>query len=218
MTRVFSILFFVCFSYILLANEISFVSSKKQVNNLEKEDSTRHLTVSNIKEQVNILVKEEATRELTVSNCKPDGRITKLMEKIDEIGHRLMSLETQSDDAMGLSEKCLAVLSALRERRIYAYMLWAEGRLEEVNQGRYADLRSLSQHELMKLYEYLSDINISIIRENMLNREIMARLAEIYDCLDNSNKPLVRINAIKQQRDPLSINIDKPIRKSLDDF
>lgn len=197
MIRSIIILFGLYFCNIILADNFNLVSIKEEVNNL---------------------VKEEASRELTVSNCKPDKRITQLMGKIDAIGQKLMSQEMQTNDIMELSEKCLAILSVLRERRVYAYMLWAEGRLEGASQGRYANLKTLPQSELIKLYEYLSNINISIIRENMLNREIMGKLAEIYDCLDNSNKPLVRINAIQQQRDPLSNNINLPIRKSLDDF
>lgn len=180
--------------------------------------TAENFDLSSLKEQVNELVKNEAARELTVANCKPDKRITILMTEIDTIGQKLMSQEDQTDDTMELSEKCLAVLAALRERRIYAYMLWAEGCLEGASRERYANLKSLSQSDLMKLYEILSDINISIIKENMLNREIMARLAEIYDCLDNANKPKVRIRAIQQQRDPLSTINNVPIRKSLDDF
>ena len=81
--------------------------------------STGFFDLSGIKEQINKLVNEEATRELTVANCKPDKRITTLMREIDSIGQKLMSQENQTDDIMGVSEKCLAILSALRERRIY---------------------------------------------------------------------------------------------------
>ena len=198
MKHSFFIVLGVCFCSLLLGNDFNLLS---------------------LKEQVNKLVEEEASRELTVANCKPDKRITELMLTIDGIGQKLMSQEDQTDEIMELSGKCLAILSALRERRIYAYMLWAEGCLEKASRGRYANLKSLSQSDLINLYEYLSGINISINRESMLNREIMARLAEIYDCLDNSNKPIVRIKAIQQQRDPLSNNITNvPIRKSLDDF
>ena len=63
-----------------------------------------------------------------------------------------------------------------------------------------------------------SEINISIIRENMLNREIMGRLAEIYDCLTPENKKKVRVNAILQQRDALTNISNIPRRKTLDDF
>ncbi len=174
--------------------------------------------LSSLKEQVNKLIKEETANELTISNCKPDKRITILMGKIDSIGQKLMSQEIQSEDIMELSERCLAILAALRERRVYAYMLWAEGCLEGASSGRYANLKLLNQNELMKLYEYLSNINISIIKENMLSREIITRLAEIYDCLDNNNKPIVRTKAIQQQRDPLSVNENVSIRKSLNDF
>lgn len=180
--------------------------------------SASDFDLSAVKGQVTKLVNDEANRVLTVANCKPDKRITTLMREIDSIGQKLMSQENHTDDIMELSEKCLAILSALRERRVYAYMLWAEGCLEGSMQGRYANLKSLSQSELIKLYEYLGNINISIIRENMLSREIMSRMAEIYDCLDNKNKPIVRIKAIQQQRDPLSNLTNIPIRKSLDDF
>ena len=70
----------------------------------------------------------------------------------------------------------------------------------------------------MALYGKLSEINISIIRESMLNREIMGRLAEIYDCLTPENKKKVRVNAILQQRDALTNISNIPRRKTLDDF
>ena len=68
------------------------------------------------------------------------------------------------------------------------------------------------------LYGKLSEINISIVRESMLNREIMGRLAEIYDCLTPENKKKVRVNAILQQRDALTNISNIPRRKTLDDF
>ena len=171
-----------------------------------------------LKSDVNRLIEEEAKHEIRAATCVPDKRITKLMEKIDSIGQELMSLENQTDETIELSEHCLAILAALRERRVYAYMLWAEGQLEKASKGKYENLKQLSQKDLIALYESLSLLNISIVRENMLNREIMTRLAEIYDCLSKENKPKVRVMAILQQADPFSSYQDIQIRKTLDDF
>ena len=173
--------------------------------------------IESVKKKLHRLVNKESEITLSVANAIPNQRITKLMEEIDKIGQQLMKQE-QNDEIIALSEKCLAILAVLRERRIFAYMLWAEGRLEKSTVGRYEKLSDLDQHTLMVLYGKLSEINISIIRENMLNREIMGRLAEIYDCLKPENKKKARTNAIFQQRDALTNISNIPRRKTLDDF
>ena len=173
--------------------------------------------LSATEKKINDLLKEEIKNTMSVTTCQPDRHITSLMSKIDEIGQQLMSQE-QTDSVLSLSEKCLAILAALRERRIYAYMLWAECLLERASSGRYGNLAALDQNTLMALYCKLSEINISVIKENMLNREIMTRLSEIYDCLTPENKKSVRVNAIHQQRDPLSQIEHIPLRKTVDDF
>ena len=139
------------------------------------------------------------------------------MKEMDAIGQKLMEQDS-SDEVLSLSEKCLAIMALLRERRVYAYMLWAEGLLEQSKTGSYAKLSSLNQTTLMFLYCKLSEINISIIQENMLSREIMNRLAEIYDCLTPESKQTVRVKAIQMQRDGLSTIENVPLRKTLDDF
>lgn len=174
-------------------------------------------SVSELDKQVKQLLSSEAAITLSVQSCVPMQRITNLMGEIDKIGQQLMKQE-QTEESIALSEKCLAILAVLRERRVFAYMLWAEGCLEKSSTGRYANLATVEQHILMALYGKLSEINISIIRESMLNREIMGRLAEIYDCLTPENKKKVRINAILQQRDALTNISNIPRRKTLDDF
>ena len=174
-------------------------------------------SVSSLDDRVTQLLKTEAAITLSVESCLPQRRITDLMVEIDKIGQELMKRE-QTDEIIAQSEKCLAALAVLRERRVLAYMLWAEGCLEKASSGRYADLSALDQHTLMALYGKLSEINISIIRENMLSREIMERLSKIYDCLKPDNKRRVRVRAIFQQRDVLSNTVNIPRRKTLDDF
>lgn len=175
------------------------------------------INVKQYQSKIEMLVQNEALISLSVANCTPDKRITKLMEDVDKIAQTLMTLEP-SDENMALSEKCLAIISVLRERRCYAYMLWAEGQLELASSGSFRDVSKLSQSDLVNLYVALSNINSGLITENMLNREIATRLASIYDCLNNDNKQKVRVIAIQQQRDALSISNSIPIRKSLDDF
>ena len=174
-------------------------------------------SIAALDEQVKQLLNTESAITLSVDSCSPQQRITNLMVKIDKIGQQLMKLE-QTDETLALSEKCLAILAVLRERRVFAYMLWAEGCLEKSTTGRYVKLSTVDQYTLMALYGKLSEINISIIRESMLSREIMGRLAEIYDCLTAENKRKVRVNAILQQRDALTNISNMPRRKTLDDF
>lgn len=179
--------------------------------------SAEEFSVSSTKAKIQSLLEAESRISLSVANSSPNKRITNLMTKMDAIGQQLMEQDS-SDEVLSLSEKCLAIMALLRERRVYAYMLWAEGLLEQSKTGSYAKLSSLNQNTLMVLYCRLSEINISIIQENMLSREIMNRLAEIYDCLTPESKQTVRIKAIQMQRDGLSTIENVPLRKTLDDF
>ena len=167
--------------------------------------------------QLKSLLEAESRINLSVGNSEPNKRITNLMGKVDAIGQKLMSMEP-TDDVLTLSETSLAMMAVLRERRVYAYMLWAEGLLEGSKSGRYSNLSSLDQNTLVNLYCKLSEINISIINENMLSREIISRLAEIYELLSAQNKQIVRVRAIQMQRDGLSKIENVPMRKTLDDF
>lgn len=166
---------------------------------------------------INEKIIKEADIELTINSSKPNKRITNLMSEIDEIAQAIMQEDPTDENVIRLSQKCLALISALRERRTYSYMLWAEGRLEAASQDKYTSLSKLSQPTLLQLYISLSEINLSLITENMLNREIITRQAEIYDALDKNYKKQARVNAIHLQRDPLTSTTSR-IRKMLDDF
>ena len=179
--------------------------------------SADEFSISSVKAKIQSLLDDESKIALSVANSEPNKRITELMMKFDAIGQQLME-QDPSDEILSLSEKSLAIMALLRERRVYAYMLWAEGLLEKSKTGAYTNLSALNQNTLMNLYCRLSEINISIIKENMLNREIMTRLAEIYDCLTPENKQTVRVKAIQMQRDGLSVLENVPLRKTLDDF
>ena len=175
------------------------------------------LDYEKIENTLNDKIKKEAAIELTINSCKPNQRITKLMSEIDEIAQTVTQEDPTDEKAIQLNLKCLALVAALRERRTYSYMLWAEGRLEASMQDKYASLSKLSQSTLLQLYISLSEINMSLITENMLNREIISRLAEIYDFMDADYKKQARVNAIHLQRDPLTVNLSR-VRKTLDDF
>lgn len=166
---------------------------------------------------INDKIAKEAAIELNINSCKPNRRITELMAEIDEIAQAVMQEDPTDDRVLQLGQKCLALVSALRERRVYSYMLWAEGRLEAASQDKYASLSKLSQSDLLQLYISLSEINISLITENMLNREIISRLAEIYDAMKKDYKKQARVGAIRLQKDPLTSGISR-VRKTLDDF
>ena len=175
------------------------------------------LDYEKIENTLNDKIKKEAAIELTINSCKPNKRITKLMSEIDEIAQTVTQEDPTDEKMIQLNLKCLALMAALRERRTYSYMLWAVGRLEASLQDKYASLSKLSQSALLQLYMSLSEINMSLITENMLNREIISRLAEIYDFMDADYKKQARVSAIQLQRDPLTANLSR-VRKTLDDF
>lgn len=161
-------------------------------------------------------VAEITLENLTLASARPDTNVTESIRFVDVLGQELLETEGDSESILVLNENIVAVIDALKERRIYKYQLWAEGRLEQVSaqleKGR------LSAPDLIKLYLSLGEINVSYISENMLNREIMATMALIYDRLDSENKKQVRRFSVQQQADPFSKISNLQRRRTLDEF
>ena len=60
-----------------------------------------------------------------------------------------------------------------------------------------------------------------LVTENMLRREIVSRLADIYNALEEKEKKFVRGEAIKMQQDDYSAALDEKQRRRrmiLEDF
>ena len=173
--------------------------------------------IQELSKKLDKIISEVIKNEPTLTTSKPDKFLTKYMIMVDAIGQEVMALPS-SDKSMRISQRALAVISALRERREYKYMLWSEYTLEACMEGEYADLNKLSMNERIKLYEWLVDVNTRLIPENMLVREVLTRLTEIYDSLDAESKKAVRIRSIQKQSGPLPITVKVKPRKALDDF
>ena len=160
--------------------------------------------------------------QLTIShvpdlkNSVPDRQITKWLDEITQSLENLTDEDFQKEETILFSGEVKDIILLLETRRTFRYMLWAEKKLRNCSQHDYS---KLSQEELFDLYKSLSDINLVLIPENILAREIAGQLASIYDHLDSSYKPEARLESIRR-------NVDKRLaekmkfrrRKTLDDF
>lgn len=152
-----------------------------------------------LKEIVDDVLAEEAPN---LKNSRPDGKLTAQIARLSEFADELELEEPASaDEALEQEElfrKTLIVMSALEERRVYRYLLWAENQLRICTKKNFPDC---SQQELFSLYKTLSEINLNEVKEPILAREITSALAGIYDCLDSANKPEARIFSVRKNAD-----------------
>jgi len=178
--------------------------------------SAERLIIDDIERSLSNKVVEVAKLNLDLRTVKPDTNVTEAIRFVDDLGRKLLDVEVDDDRIPMLNEKIVGVIEALKERRSYKYMLWAEGTLERVAER--VKRGDCNEMQRIQLYLNLGEINASLISENMLNREIMAVMSEIYDSLSADKKVLVRRKALTQQADALSrISTISP-RKTLDEF
>lgn len=174
--------------------------------------------IAELRKRLDTIISTVVEKQPTLKNSKPgDKFLTNQMKAVEEIGEEAFALP-QSDAVLDLRKKSFEVLDILQQRRVYCYMLWAERTLEESSSEEHQDLSKLSQDDRIRLYEILGEINLQLIPENMLTREIVSRLTEIYDTLDAEHKKAVRVRNIHRQADPLSKIKELQARKSFDDF
>lgn len=169
------------------------------------------------------VVKKHASVKLTTLTAKPDGAITADIQWLIQLANQALALPEDAKAKAApyeLAAKIEQAVAILQERRVYCYLLWAERRLQDATAPRYEDLGDCSQDELIRLYEDLSDINLALVSEPMLARDVAARLGEIYDAMDGTYKVVARRRGIEKQMDSYSAaqapNVK--LRKTLDDF
>ena len=179
-------------------------------------EESEHLIVTEIESALSNKVVEVVGRKLDIGTVQADTNVTAAILQIDLMGRKLMDVDVLDNRIIPLNEKILAVLEALKERRSYKYLLWAEQRLEQVT--RRLEQGKCSDSQKVQLYLSLGEVNVSLVGENMVAREIVSKMAEIYDTLDPDGKKSVRRLAIDQQRDPLTKIRNVKARKTLDEF
>lgn len=177
--------------------------------------SLEPVSIESIAAALSNKVAEVVREDLTLASVRPDTNVTAVIRFVDNLGQQLFDIQGEGEQVLELNEAIVAVLDALKQRRIYKYQLWAEARLERVQEARKGQL---SVADKLKLYLLLGEINASFISENMLNREIMSTMAAIYDELEPEGKKQARRLSIQQQADSLSDIGDLPRRMTPDDF
>ncbi|HOZ48662.1 MAG TPA: hypothetical protein PLO37_15655 [Candidatus Hydrogenedentes bacterium] len=179
----------------------------------KEDDSSPGASVDDAISMINGALEEAQSEDLSlIENAKTNGVIREALKKCEAAREVLMA---QSPDLAGSARRrweagmlhLSKAAETLRERQTLKYALWAEGVYRESDPTNVA--QSLSDKETVALYRRLSEVNISLVSEPSLAREITKRLYELYDSLGaGESRERVRYEAI--------INLDK--RKSLDDF
>lgn len=180
--------------------------------------------LAGISEKLNELAREASAETPELGNASPDGKLTNFLNELSAEMANLSAIAEESAEADSNKRRELTALLVkgdelsflLEERRSFRYLLWAEMRLRR---SISLDLSELSQRELFGLYKSLSDINLSLVSEVILSREITAQLVAIYDRLDAEHKPDARLESIRRNADEkLAQESGFARRKGLDDF
>jgi hypothetical protein len=145
--------------------------------------------------------------DLTViDNATPDGKLEGCLVDCEKARGLLSKSVPEDSDAQWAKAMDLlaATVSALKKRQQMRYTLWAEKVYRDATAKDAA-----GPNEAMSFYRKLSEVNLSLVLEPSLAREITRRLYELYDSMKaQEEKTKVRYDAIRA--------IDK--RKSLADF
>ena len=186
-------------------------ASNKSVPSTTEESP--HHTVDDAIAIVNEALEQARTEDLTlIAEAAPNGTIKASLEKCKSAREILMSMATElTDSSRERWEAAMLHLSkaarTLKQRQVLKYCLWAEGRYRESDPTNVS--RHFNDQEGMVLYKRLSEVNVSLVEEPALAREITKRLYELYDRIDSEKmKERVRYDAI--------INLDK--RRALENF
>lgn len=173
--------------------------------------------------ELNAIIAKASAEVPELGNSEPDGKLTKLLEELYQKMGELENADVaknEQQEQIKLLEKGETLFLLLEDRRVFRYMLWAEMLLRRCGSG---DLSTLSQRDLFNRYKSLSDINLSLIPEAILSREITTQLAAIYDRLNAENKPKARVESIRRnadeelaQKNGFKNGFER--RKGLDDF
>ena len=160
------------------------------------------ITISNV---LNTVLAEDLS---DISKAKPNGNIQKALGQCKVARKKLMSLvpETTSESAKKL-ENAMSQLNKtilmLKNRQRIKYTLWAEGRYRETDPTDVS--QELSDNKAMQLYIYLSKVNVALLAEPSLAREITKRLFELYDIIENlKSKEKIRYTAVLSQSETLN--------------
>lgn len=175
----------------------------------ETPSASIDLAVATINGALELAQKEDLS---VIAEAQPNGTLKDALAKCDSAREMLMLL---APDFSGVSrsrwEAAMAHLgkavTAIRERQRLKYAVWAEGRYRDTDPGNVSG--KLDETRAIAFYRRLSEVNVSLVAEPSLSREITRRLYELYDSLDTlKGKESVRYQAIK--------SLDK--RRTLDDF
>ncbi|WP_407450501.1 hypothetical protein [Fibrobacter sp.] len=166
------------------------------------------------------IIKEHRDQPLNFGEVEPDGKITDAILSLMNLQTMLNVFDSGGVEELLLPKKIERAITVLSERRIYKYQMWAEQRLRENMSEK--DLTKCSDSRKVALYISLSQINQNVISEIMLHREVIERLKQIYDVMNEDTKKHVRLRAIQLQQDEYTLQLQEERknnrRLTLEDF
>ena len=178
-----------------------------------QQNTNSDIAINNAMVMVNESLEQANHEDLSlISSAITNGRIRDALAMCDKARQILME---QSPDQANSSRtswetamlRLSQAVSVLKQRQALKYALWAEGLYRDSDPTNIS--HKLGDEAAMALYRRLSKINVSLVAEPSLAREITKRLYELYDSMDSQrSKERVRYDSI--------ITLDK--RVTLDDF
>ena len=188
-------------------------SQSSEANRPVQADGNAESSIDKARNMVKEALEQASREDLSlISEAVPNGALRAELEKCEKAREMLMAQspdQSASDRAIweaAMLELGTAV-SVLKQRQALKYTLWAEGRYRESSPADVS--RKLNEQEAMAFYKRLSEVNVSLVAEPSLGREITKRLYELYDNIESlKSKERVRYESIK--------TLDK--RKALEDF
>jgi len=146
-----------------------------------------------------------------ISVAVPNGKLHKALKSCEDARDILMGMTPDKGVPRKRWESAMLHLSnsvtALKQRQRIKYALWAEGVYRKTVLP-YIE-KKLNDNQARRLYIFLSEVDVSLVSEPSLAREITKRLYELYDLIPTTKKKA-------ELRYVTIISIDK--RKTFDDF
>ncbi len=195
---------------LLLANSSNAPPINHSINNeLGKAISS----IEDAIEIVNLALEHARQEDLSlITEAEPNGVLNRALEECESAREMLMDHPPNASGAPRKRWEAAMIhlgdgIAILKQRQILKYALWAEGRYRETDPTNIA--QDLEEQKSKKLYKRLSEVNVSLVAEPSLAREIPKRLYELYDSINS-------LDGNRHGRYDAIIRLER--RKTLDDF
>lgn len=155
----------------------------------------------------------KGVEEISERNARPDGQIAQNLRKLYEILQSVSRLPDEGEedsvflDLAMFEARVVEAVNVLQQRQLYRYLWWVEAQLLRYTTGLYENIENCSERELIWAYRELSKIDLSLVTESMVAREIAALMGRIYDKMSGDAKRAARRYGIRIRHDVYSESV-----------